>query len=469
MLVIVSDLHLCDGTAYEQNVTEGSFALLQKDIYDLAARYRAKKLDIVFLGDVFDLLRTNAWFAASPNERPWGEWGQRGAGAITGEKPPAAVLARANQILDAIIDKNKNVLAALRGLAGANVTPPPDCDIRRIYLPGNHDRLYLHDDTIRRKVREQLGAADETKLAGEGIYPHRIQMKEYGLLARHGHEWDLFNFQRFNPEKRAGDYSDEDYLATPIGDPITTELVAALPYELDLRLRGNPVMERATDGTTVRERVVKRMQAIEDVRPLMSALQWPFYKAQRMALANDEREAVCRALTDATHTLAARFLEMPYFQQWYSSEHSDFHFDVPFGFKAVLEAMRVIGFDTIDRFKKMIAELAAKAQGDDHDSLGAMKEDLASVGDKGMRFVVYGHTHEPLEIAMRAGATEDVYLNSGTWRRREFLTDDQLGFIGWENFCYLAFYGPSEQLDAAQPIVPRIGPAYECWMGSRGK
>ncbi len=92
MLAIVSDLHLCDGTAYEQNVTEGSFALLQNDIYDLARRYGARRLDIIFLGDVFDLLRTNAWFEAKdPNERPWGEWGTGGAGAIKGEKPPAVV------------------------------------------------------------------------------------------------------------------------------------------------------------------------------------------------------------------------------------------------------------------------------------------------------------------------------------------------------------------------------------------
>ena len=70
MLVIVSDLHLCDGTAYPQNVTAGSFALLQGDIYQLAERYGAKQLDIVFLGDVFDLLRTEQWFAAPEGERP---------------------------------------------------------------------------------------------------------------------------------------------------------------------------------------------------------------------------------------------------------------------------------------------------------------------------------------------------------------------------------------------------------------
>src|SRR5258706_9404516 len=108
-------------------------------------------------------------------------------------------------------------------------------------------------------------------------------MPRYGLLARHGHEWDLFNFQRFDPAKKPSDYSDADYLATPIGDPITTELVAALPYELDRRLAAMGVMER--DGA--RARVVERMKAIEDVRPLMAALQWPFYQAGQIPLADD--------------------------------------------------------------------------------------------------------------------------------------------------------------------------------------
>src|SRR5579871_6257491 len=174
MLVIVSDLHLCDGTAYPQNVTAGSFALLQDDIYKLARRYGAETLDIVFLGDVFDLLRTERWFEAPDNERPWGAWGTNGAGAITGEKPTPAVLARANAILDEIIARNKDVLAPLGGSLD-NQTPPPK-NVRRIFLPGNHDRLYLHDDGIRQKVRKALNAVDETTLSAEGIYQHRLVM-----------------------------------------------------------------------------------------------------------------------------------------------------------------------------------------------------------------------------------------------------------------------------------------------------
>src|SRR5437016_5721665 len=116
MLVIISDLHLCDGTAYPQNVTPSSFGLLQSDIYGLAKRYRAKNLDLVFLGDVFDLLRTERWFEDAAGatvplaERPWGA-----DGAIDGQKPPEPTLARARAILDGIIARNVEVLAALRG------------------------------------------------------------------------------------------------------------------------------------------------------------------------------------------------------------------------------------------------------------------------------------------------------------------------------------------------------------------
>ncbi|HZS36076.1 MAG TPA: hypothetical protein VFF06_04585 [Polyangia bacterium] len=446
MLVIVSDLHLCDGTAYPQNVTAASFGLLQSDIYSLAKRYNAKNLDLVFLGDVFDLLRTERWFeddAGKPvamGERPWGY-----DGAIDGKRPPDATLARARAILDGIVARNLDVLAALRGEATGLEAP---CPVRRIYLPGNHDRLYLFDDQLRARVQTALGATDERSLAAEGIFQHRLAMPRYGLLARHGHEWDRLNFQAFRKDAVPADYTDAEYLQTPIGDPITTELVAALPYELERRLRDAPDFK----GTPMLAHVRDRMEKIEDVRPLMAALEWPFYEAERLQahLTTAQHDVLRAALRDTVHTLATRFVELPYFKQWRDRTGGGL------GFELALDALRVIDPTSLGSLKSVIAKLVQYFQGEDLVSQGAAREDLAKVGTSGLRFVVYGHTHNPDEVALRADGTDDVYLNSGTWRRREFMTLDQRGFIGWEQFTYLAFYDAGER-----------GPAYECWSGTR--
>src|SRR5579883_903196 len=93
MLAIISDLHLCDGTATEENVSPDAFGLFLQDLYGYARDYRAKSLDILYLGDIFDLIRTTAWLEAPPAERPWGS-----AAALGTATPEPKVLARALDI-----------------------------------------------------------------------------------------------------------------------------------------------------------------------------------------------------------------------------------------------------------------------------------------------------------------------------------------------------------------------------------
>lgn len=78
MLVIISDLHFADGTAGEHNVPVDAFHIFFENLKSAAERLKkkrreAKEIKIVFLGDIFDLLRTEEWFEPLPeDERPWG-------------------------------------------------------------------------------------------------------------------------------------------------------------------------------------------------------------------------------------------------------------------------------------------------------------------------------------------------------------------------------------------------------------
>ena len=77
MLVIISDLHLTDGTS-GSTISAGAFEVLSERLADLgysASRrsdgtYRpVERVDLVLLGDVIDIIRSSAWLHAGV--RPW--------------------------------------------------------------------------------------------------------------------------------------------------------------------------------------------------------------------------------------------------------------------------------------------------------------------------------------------------------------------------------------------------------------
>ncbi|MCG6917125.1 MAG: hypothetical protein LJE89_06215, partial [Deltaproteobacteria bacterium] len=77
MLIFISDLHFVDGTAGEHNVPADAFKVFFEDIagtvdWLIQDGRKIQEIKLVFLGDTFDLLRTETWFDYPENERPWG-------------------------------------------------------------------------------------------------------------------------------------------------------------------------------------------------------------------------------------------------------------------------------------------------------------------------------------------------------------------------------------------------------------
>jgi UDP-2,3-diacylglucosamine pyrophosphatase LpxH len=449
MLVIISDLHLCDGTA-SRNVSPNAFGVLLDDVYDLARQYRARSIELLFLGDVFDFLRTERWFELPADARPWGS-----PDALDGAPPDRRALDHALSITDDVIKFNADALSALRG----EDRDDAPCPVRRLFIPGNHDRLYLVDERIRARVRAALGTDDERALAGEGVTQHALALPGYGVLARHGHEWDVWNFERYDKARAAADYRDEDYLPTPIGDPITTELVARLPFELKQRLR----QTEAFKDPRVLDDVYQRMQRIEDVRPLLASFRWVFFQAGQLHRQLDEEqvEVLGRALRETSRDLVDQFRSLAFYQRWRARHHEPWHVDAAAKLTLVLELIDRFNIGAIAKLLDGFASLAERFDDADPVRAGALREKLAF--SDGPRFVVYGHTHDPLQAALHVGATDDLYLNSGTWRKRQFLADDRSGFAGWELFTYLVFVSAKETPDGSD----RGGPAFIDWNGTR--
>jgi hypothetical protein len=309
-------------------------------------------------------------------------------------------------------------------------------------------------------MRDALRAEDERTLSAEGIYPHRLELPAYALLARHGHEWDAWNFESFDPGAHAH-YDDPKYLPAPIGDPITTELVAALPYEVSQRFAGVSILSQ-----TEKDDIYRRLQRIEDVRPVFAALQWIYQEVNRLAGVYGEAkaDALRDVIDSAVRALAKRFLALDFFGAWHDRHASILHpFSKAAELKGALQALEVVSVDTIGH----VGYLLDKLSGSTDDNLeGAKLEDLSKLATKDLRFVVYGHTHEAEVVPLRGqGQTDDVYLNTGTFRQRVCRTEDNAGFVTSEYMTYVYFFREDEAAGWRRSGAQASGPAYAAWTG----
>ncbi|APR86638.1 Hypothetical protein A7982_11987 [Minicystis rosea] len=469
MLVFISDLHFSDGTAIAGNVAPEAFELVLDEIHDLAeqiarARDRPTELTLVLLGDIFDLLRTERWFedrdghAVPLAERPWAT---AAALAPDGQNPLALVRARA--IVDEIVEKNAGALAALRG---ETVERPEGVNVRRVYVPGNHDRLYLHDEGIRARIQAALGAVDGAMLGEEGFTMHSIERPDYGLVARHGHEWDMWNFPGYRGPDILAQFRPEEYLSTPIGDPVTTELAARLPYELAQRLVESGAFTVAEAG-----RVHEIMKRIDDVRPLLASFRWAYHAIDRIGVdfGGGTRARVLRtSLDEALRSMARAFRDLPYYEAWVARRNEPWLLDAADLLRAALWGMASLGGSPLRVIAHVIESALRHKNPIDAALRGASREDLERVGREEMRFVVYGHTHAASQIALRGDPRiQDVYLNTGTYRPGVFRAEGE-GFVGWERLGYVCITSADETV--FQPPVyglTRGGPGFVAWTGAR--
>ena len=87
MLVFISDLHFVDETAGKHNIPASAFEKFLTNVKVHADKAKAKELKIVFLGDIFDILRTEEWFKEEEVNRPWGNntanWGRTNSSPVS--------------------------------------------------------------------------------------------------------------------------------------------------------------------------------------------------------------------------------------------------------------------------------------------------------------------------------------------------------------------------------------------------
>lgn len=424
MLVFVSDLHFVDETTGKHNVPATAFEMVLKNLASHAEKAKSKEVKLVLLGDIFDLLRTEKWFEVPVNERPWGD--------KIGEMEK-----KVTAIFDEIATKNKDTFELFRDMK--ELFKSLDTEI--IYLPGNHDRLCGEIPDLKERIIRLLNLNPDSGFN----FQHSYGNINYGVFGRHGHEFDKFNYEGGKK------YTDEDYARIPIGDPITTELVAKLPYVLMNRVRGDGKLNPEEQDTLQRN-----FQEIENVRPFSATLAWLLYRVR-------EDRKLKEQIEDSVDQVIDDFNGLSFVKRWYERHNKWYNpFDEADKIQSALYFLEKFKMFPTEKLFELLGKVRKFFARDE--LLEGAKTEFSHL-DSRIQYVVYGHTHDPVKIPLRvrtidSKVQQQMYLNTGTWRKRYYECKESEDFIGWKEITYLIFYTKEEK-----PNELNL-PVFETWTGS---
>ncbi len=447
MLVILSDLHLTDGTSCE-TLDPGAFRIFAERLQDLAVRasWRADghyrpipQIDILLLGDAVDLMRSSRWLIDGP--KPWS--------SVDDE----SLAERVDAITSGILTHNLEAAAVLKGLSerstirvpamSADGRPRFEHDLQAVpvhlhYMVGDADwPLHLPGETynhIRRRITTAWGLSTDANRP----FPHEMAedpklqavLRQHRVLARHG---DVFDRLSFSGQRDQASFNDLLQVAGLMRFRFEVQhgLAAQLPPSAQLGL-----------------------QELDHVRPLVLA---PIWLLQMMkvscpitSLQYEIKNCWDRIMRQMLHQ--ARQLDQLR----------------PWGIKDLDALDDLLCFerqDTAGWRDRLLEWLRRQGRGKSL-SLAKHALDEADFRNRRARHLVFGHTHceetIPLDASFADGyVLSQTYFNSGTWRRVYTPTAATVSgdeFLPAEKMTYLTFYRDDE----------RQGALYEVWNGMLG-
>ncbi len=399
MLVVISDLHFVDETAGKHNLPYGAFEdVFLSDIASIAKDKGVEEIKLLLLGDIVDLIRSEQWFDAAPDDRPWG---RNGLKDIPNPQPNSITERQCLKILGDVQNKNQDTFKLFREFKSRlKEKYGLDANVEIIYTPGNHDRLCNLYPSVRAELKKILNIGNSSFAPG-GKYKYDFISEDYGVCARHGHQFDEWNYAVSNTETRS--------LEAPIGDVLTTEFAVKFPYILN-SLRGQyPEIDARTF-----DELVEHVKDIDNIRPLKKVIEWIGYRIDK-----EEDKKVKKALNKAFKQTAEELLDIDFVRNsktynniklrlassrwlnWFA----DLSIDI-FGAENLLPSLMGLSDEPPNPEKSPLA-------------IAAYKEEPIWKSNGKIQFILYGHTHAPLQIPMdNINGKEVIYINTGTWRNR---------------------------------------------------
>ncbi|HVN14932.1 MAG TPA: hypothetical protein VMT73_04270 [Anaerolineales bacterium] len=437
MLVIISDLHLGDGTT-AASIPASAFRLFVKRLREMAnfasmdedGNYRPiQSLDVVLMGDILDPLHSARWLDTQPGDanyiRPWSD----------STNPLFA--AKLQEVTRAVIKENQEAIDILRGCADGELvylTPDPKSDeriplkVRLHYMIGNHDWYYHLKgeafDRIRREMIEQLGLsnpdspfpydADESPVLKE-------LFERYKVLGRHGDCFDSFNYDR----TKGRDHG-------TLGDAFTMDVCNRFPIEVQKRF-----------GDQLPAGLVDSLRRIANIRPALAIPLWISGQIKTYA----GTPAMETELKNVWDQIAEEYLQLDFVRQ----ADKAYQFDMVDAMELLVKISRRASFATINDTVAWVQNKIFEGQRSfAHYAL----QEPAFQTDKA-HYVVYGHTHYhevvPLDLDRTMPHSQSqVYFNSGTWHSYFDLAiknpkDEK--FVPYQSLTYVIFYLEDEHGD----------------------
>ncbi len=445
MLVIISDLHLTDGTS-GSTISPGAFELLRERLADLArsaskrrdGSYRpVDRVDLVLLGDVIDVVRSTQWLGGQ--KRPWDD------------TKNAALFETVSQITGDILRVNEPSFSHFRQLANQGIALPPatregkaaagqlePVPVKIHYMVGNHDWFFHLPGENYNRLRRQLVAHMGLTTYADAPFPHEawesnelVQvMRKHKVFARHGDVYDPFNYE-----------GDRD--ASSLGDVIVVEL---------LNRFGRQVSEQLADELPAS--ALRGLREIDNIRPLLLIPVWIDGLLERSCPHPSLRKEVKRIWDE----LADEFLDHPFVRR----RDTWCPVDIVDGLQKALKFSRRLSVGWASWIAMWMAELRGAKTGSFFEH-ALTEQDFRN---RRARHIVYGHTHRaevvPLDASHADGfVLHQAYFNAGTWRRvyeQTRFAPREHEFISADTMSYLAFFKDDE----------RSGRPYETWTGTLG-
>ena len=472
MLVIISDLHLTDGSSGEV-ISDSAFRLFRNRLSDMAydASWRCdgkncgecrdgsdcKKyykpvecIDVLLLGDILDMIRSEQWNDALETIMPWTKPSQEEF-FVTVEK-----------IVTGILDFNRSSIDILKGIAADDDIKIPKemrpagidkklaekitdeaspekvpVKVNIYYMIGNHDWFFYINDprlsNLRNKVIDALGLANE-KDKPFPYYRRDCKAIEtvqdmHHVFAEHGDRFDTTNFQTPNRD------------TSSIGDVVVIKLLNAIPARIEKYLKN--CKEKAGTDEDIKE-FIKQLREIDNLRPYSLA---PTSITQVLKDTKLNAKIVNEAIQYALKAVINEFVKN-------NMVSKNFMLKIKF----TIAKMFLRGNFSIGTLSSLINHTSYSK--DRMESYKKYAVTMANGQEKD--FFVMGHTHYAEMVPLSNYVDKDnvkrskIYINTGTWRSVHLRGFDDNSFISHKTMTIAGFFKPDE----------RKGRPFEFWTGS---
>lgn len=453
MLVIISDLHLGDGTTAD-SISPSAFRLFARRLTETARFASLRRdgwyrpidsIDVLLLGDILDPLHSTRWLDTSSSDsnyiRPWSD---------TSNPNYAAKLL---EVTRAILEHNEEAFKILRRLArgdGLQLAPANSkgeadfqskeilpIKVRFHYMVGNHDWYYHLQgeafDNIRAEIIEKMGLCNPISpfpyVPEESPFLQDL-FERHKVLARHGDIYDKFNFNR----EKGRNFG-------TVGDAFTMDVCNRFPIEVQKRY-----------GDKLPTGIIDSLRKIANIRPILAAPLWISGQIKNYAHSHPIEDELKKVWDE----IADEFLQTNFVRE----ADKSFRFDMVDAMELIVKLSGRATFATIN---DVVVWVRKKMWSGKHSFANHALKEPAFLSGKAQH-IIYGHTHqyEVVPLGMNATLPEpesQIYFNAGTWHSYYDLAiqnPKEQKFVPYQALTYLTFYTPEEH----------DGRRFETWSGA---